>query len=185
MVLKFKRDKHLLTASGVAILSPIAAQLSRPCSPCCAVGKRKSTGFIPRRRGFDPRLRYHEANRLGGAKSDELPAGSAPPYRGFLMSDTPEDTMQTMEIAELETERLPLLEVTSHPDNSNTKCITCKAWKRRGCELIGVCSHPDSTCNADHPRNAETRRMLYEAGEDFRRFFWSAEDHSCPLYEVT
>lgn len=33
------------------------------------------------------------------------------------MSDTPENTMQAMEIAELETERLPLSEVTPHPDN--------------------------------------------------------------------
>lgn len=61
-------------------------------------------------------------------------------------------------------------------------CLTCGKWKRRGGELVGTCSHPDSTYNADHPSNSSLRHQLHAAGEDFRRFFWTAEDYGCSLH---
>jgi len=61
-------------------------------------------------------------------------------------------------------------------------CLTCSKWKRRAGELIGTCSHPGSTCNADHPSNSVIRHQLHAAGEDFRLHFWVAEDYGCVLH---
>lgn len=77
-----------------------------------------------------------------------------------------------------------MIDLTVLEDLPDNQCLNCRTWKRRGCELIGICSHPESGLNAEHPSNSETRKILHDAGEDFRRFFWSHESYWCKLWQA-